>query len=142
MDGRLLNIPESVSLALHALKMLAREEGGMLTSKELAELTGMSANHLSKVLRRLVVGGVLSASKGPGGGFYLSKEQQARNLIDVYLLFEPFPFNNGCIYETSPHCDKRKCVFGTLICDLNKRFFEHFNNTTVGELSDNDCPKK
>lgn len=129
-------------MALHALKMLAREEGGMLTSKELAELTGMSANHLSKVLRRLVVGGVLSASKGPGGGFYLSKEQQARKLIDVYLLFEPFPFDNGCIYETSPHCDKRKCVFGTLICDLNKRFFEHFNNTTIGELSDNDCPKK
>ena len=71
MDGRLLNIPESVSLALHSLKTLVNV-GGTMSAGEISRRTGMSANHLSKVLRRLVVGGIICASKGPNGGFFLT----------------------------------------------------------------------
>ncbi len=132
MDGRLLNIPESVSLALHALKIILRD-GGKLSSAEISRRSGMSPNHLSKVLRRLVVGGILSASKGPGGGFFISENQKRYKLMDVYLLFESPPLDNGCIYEESL-CDKKKCVFGGLICEVNKKFFRHFEHTKIGDL--------
>ena len=94
----------------------------------------MSTNHLSKVLRRLVVGGVLSAAKGPGGGFFVSEEQKGRKLMEVYLLFGPPLLDNGCIYQNAL-CDRKKCVFGGIICQLNEKFCEYFNKTSIGDLS-------
>lgn len=132
MDGRLLNIPESVSLALHSLKTLVNV-GETMSAGEISRRTGMSANHLSKVLRRLVVGGIICASKGPNGGFFLTEQQKEHKLMDVYLLFGKPPLDNGCIYENAL-CDKKKCVFGGLVCEVTKSFFEHFTKTRIGDL--------
>lgn len=132
MDSRLLNISESLSLALHSLKWISHT-GGTLTATEISERTGMSVNHLSKVLRKLVKGEVLSVSKGPGGGFYITKEQGKKKLIDVFLLFENLPKNKACIYE-NPQCDKKKCVFGGLLCKINDDFLNYFKQTSISDL--------
>ena len=132
MDSRLLNIPESLSLALHSLKWLSHL-GGTLSAVDISNRTGMSVNHLSKVLRKLVKGGIINVSKGPGGGFYLTDEQKSKKLIEVYLIFENLPTDKACIYE-NPLCDKKKCVFGGLLCKVNDDFLNHFNNTSIADL--------
>lgn len=133
MDSRLLNIPESLSLALHSLKWISHLDR-TLSAIEISERTGMSVNHLSKVLRKLVKGDILSAVKGPGGGFYLTEKQKSKKLIEVYLLFEDLPVDKACIYE-NPLCDKKKCVFGGLLCKVNDEFLSHFNKTSIGDLA-------
>ncbi len=133
MNARLLNISESLSLALHSLRIISASDG-TVNALEISKKTGMSINHLSKVLRKLAVGGILNVSKGPGGGFYLSQEQREKSLMDVYLLFEQMPIDKACIYE-NPLCDKKKCVFGGLLCRVNDEFIKHFNDTKIGSLA-------
>ncbi len=120
-------------MALHSLRIIASEDG-TVNALEISKKTGMSVNHLSKVLRKLAIAGILNVSKGPGGGFYLLKEQRDKTLMDVYLLFEQMPIDKACIYE-HPLCDKKKCVFGGLLCKINDEFINHFENTKIGSLS-------
>lgn len=75
MPKRVLNISESSSIALHAARALARAESPM-TSAEIAEESGVSRHHLSKVLRKMVEAGIVSALKGPNGGFYFTEDQK------------------------------------------------------------------
>jgi len=133
MASKILNISEQVSIALHSLKMMV-SRNRILTAAEIAAHTGMSVNHLSKVLRRMVVAEIASASKGPGGGFYVTQAQMSRPIMDVYVLFDGEPPKRDCMYSNSP-CDKKKCVFGELICTANRAFLEHFNNTKIGDLA-------
>ncbi len=133
MDSRLLNISESLSLALHSLRIIAGVER-TVNALEISKKTGMSVNHLSKVLRKLAVGGILNVSKGPGGGFYLTDEQKNKSLMEVYLIFEKMPVDKACIYE-NPLCDKKKCVFGGLLCKVNDEFIKHFENTKINSLA-------
>ena len=76
MPKRVLNISESSSIALHAARALVRAESPM-TSAEIAEESGVSRHHLSKVLRKMVEAGIVSALKGPNGGFYFTEEQKS-----------------------------------------------------------------
>ena len=62
---KVLNIPESASLALHAARAIVRA-GEPLTAAEIAEVAGVSRHHLSKVLRKMVEAGIVSVSHGRG----------------------------------------------------------------------------
>ena len=55
--------------AFHLLGTLARRRDELVSGEELAGLTGIPANYLSKILNQLRKSGFVESQKGWGGGF-------------------------------------------------------------------------
>jgi len=63
-----------------ATKYESREKIGI---KEIADAIDASEHTVGKMLQLLVKEDVINSLKGPGGGFYISKEQLAQPIINI-----------------------------------------------------------
>jgi Rrf2 family protein len=102
----LFNVSVAASLALHAATILARG-GPPLQAREISGTLGESEAHLSKVLRRMARAGLVSAKRGPGGGFELARPADTITLKEIYEAIE------GPI-------DPLICPFGVRACNGGK----------------------
>ena len=78
---------EAASIGIHSIVLIARAENG-INAVKIAETTGLSKNHISKVLQRLVKNDLLKSVRGPAGGFTLKKPPENISLLDVYESIE------------------------------------------------------
>ncbi|MCK5064983.1 MAG: Rrf2 family transcriptional regulator, partial [Candidatus Fermentibacteraceae bacterium] len=82
-----VTIPESVSLAIHAMSKLAASRDEHIVLSDLLIKPG-SANHLSKVLQKLTRAGMITSKRGQGGGFILAVHPSDIRLMDVWIALE------------------------------------------------------
>ena len=129
---KVLNIPESASLALHAARAIIRA-GEPLTAAEIAEVAGVSRHHLSKVLRKMVEAGIVSVSHGRGGGFFFTKEQAKLPLMRIMESAGCGAVPCLCMFDT-PRCNGNGCWFGSLLGDVNKLYLTYFPKTKISNL--------
>lgn len=74
--------------ALRAMGYLADQETGEpILTQVISEKTGIPKNFLSKILNRLVQGGLIGSVRGRGGGFVLFRPAEEIYLKDVVGLF-------------------------------------------------------
>ena len=59
-----------------------------LRSSELSDMLSVSDSYLKKVLRRLVLAGILISSRGKEGGFHLARPIEEITAYDVYAALE------------------------------------------------------
>lgn len=127
-------VSEAVALALHSTSILAEYDGGkLLSNQELAKMQHASKNHLSKVLQRLVRVGIVSSTRGPGGGFKLAKAPEDITLLEVYEAIEGSMDVTGCLFE-KPVCTGGVCLLGNLINDLEKQTKDYLGKTTMKDV--------
>lgn len=101
--------------ALQALIHLVRHsDGEPLSSKQIADQTGIPPKYLSTILGALVPAGVLESTRGKRGGFFLTRSAKKISLLDIVLQFEP------------SFRARRQCPFGNSECDDNDPCMAHF----------------
>lgn len=122
----ILKISEAASIALHAMIILAKSQGNELISvKFISEKLDVSANHLSKVMQRLVKSELVESIKGNKGGFKLAQKPQEIALIDIYEAIDGKFKPSGCLLGREA-CDSEKCILGDLVKSINKQVEDHF----------------
>ncbi len=125
----LINISEAAAIGLHAAVLLVNEESAV-SAGYMAERLGVSKHHLSKVLRDLVVAGLVTSVKGPKGGFCLTAKQQNTSFMQVLEAIDGKVKPANCLFNRKP-CLKGKCILGNLLCRLNSEFLDYFTNTQI-----------
>lgn len=94
----------SVEYALRVMAYVAlHSDDQLLRSKDISKQINVPQAYLSKILRRMVAGGLLESNKGHGGGFKLARPPSKIKLIDVFEAMEQ---------DTAP----KRCVFGLTVC--------------------------
>jgi Rrf2 family nitric oxide-sensitive transcriptional repressor len=96
--------------SLRTLMYLALNRDRLVTINDIAELHGISKNHLMKVVHQLGLFGFLETVRGRNGGLRLNKEPEDINIGDVvrhsetdFFMAECFDReNNSCVY--APAC--------------------------------------
>ncbi|HSN55804.1 MAG TPA: Rrf2 family transcriptional regulator [Candidatus Sulfomarinibacteraceae bacterium] len=91
--------------AFHLLGALTLRRGQRLSGEELARITGIPANYLSKILNQLRKHGFVDSRKGWGGGFELRPTALERPILEVLEVFE------------GPAAELDSCAFGLPECD-------------------------
>lgn len=111
---------------------LAARRGEAVSTARIAESTSIPARYLAKVMRDLVVAGLISSARGPGGGFVLARNPAAVTLLEIVNAVEPIARIRQC-----PRRDP--CPGG--LCALHRRLdeviaqVEHaFRMTTLADL--------
>lgn len=89
-----------------------------------------SEAHLAKVLQRLRKSGMISALRGPGGGYRLLLPSADVSLLQIYEAIDgPFKFNeNHCRCPVSP------CKINKLLHEMSCRFFDYLKNNTLASI--------
>lgn len=84
-----MKLKRSLEEAVCILLILAKEEGdSSVKSYRISEQLGVSDSYLKKILRKLVLGGVVTSTSSKGGGFRLAKPIENIFMIDVYYAIE------------------------------------------------------
>ena len=118
------------SLALHSMALIAGNQREMLNVKQIAKQLGASEAHLSKVLQRLVKTGLLHSTRGPNGGFELTRASGEITLWDIYEAVEGAGSSEGCPSGRSI-CPFQKCLFGGVLERINTEFGSYLKSQTL-----------
>jgi Rrf2 family protein len=82
-----VKLQKATLFALLAVLELARDPARQMSAAEIAEIYGISVNHLAKVLRDLGRAGLVEAVRGVGGGYRFAGNARRTSLYDVIDLF-------------------------------------------------------
>ena len=126
-------ISDAVSLAFHAVVLLASHSNSRLSNKQIASDIHVSEAHLSKVLQRLVKVGLVRSTRGPRGGFKLGKRAETIKLLDVYETIEG-PYDHANCLFGQPVCDRGTCIFGGLLESIQVQIYHYLSNTRLSDL--------
>jgi Rrf2 family protein len=78
-----MRLTNRTDYALRAALELAASSGGALTTSDLGKAQSIPASYLGAVLADLRRGGIVTARRGPEGGWTLAKDAKAISLADV-----------------------------------------------------------
>jgi len=131
--SKVFHISEAASIAIHSLAIVAASPD-RLNAKQLANLTGSSINHLSKVMQMLVKNGYLKSNRGPTGGFQLNRPANTISLLEVYEFIEGTIECKFCSIPES-ECPFITCVFGNKAEKFSEEFVEYLRNTNISDLT-------
>jgi len=90
---------KSTENAIASVSRLAEvwDEGvTLLSASDIAENRGLQKPFVSKILSALAQAGIVTGTRGPGGGFRLTKMPAEISLMDVYAVFERENTSNIC----------------------------------------------
>ena len=131
----LLNIPESMSIALHTCLWIADDDRAFRPSPKIAKELGFSYNHFAKVVQKLVHAGVLETERGPKGGIRLARDPKSISMLEIYEAGGGEPLRpHRCLLDPKI-CAGRACALGRLIESENDRLHRTMKKTTLAGLA-------
>lgn len=133
--SQILAVSEAASIVMHAIILLAIAKASRSTH-ELAESLKVSENHCSKVMQRLTKAGLVTASRGPKGGFSLSRPPEEITLAEIYESIEGPLCPKHCLFKVQK-CPASKCLFHNLTAEINRKVEDFLRNNSVADLITN-----
>ena len=124
---------EAASLALHATALLASGPRRPVAARKIATALHASQAHLSKVLQRLARAGLVTATRGPAGGFALGRPAGAITLLEVYEAIEGPLRAPDCLFGRAV-CAGGDCICGDLLSDVHGRTRRRLAGTKLSKV--------
>ncbi len=124
--------------ALRALTELARvPKGDALLGRELAKTAHIPAKYLSKIMLTLRNAGLVSTTRGMGGGYRLLRGPDAVRLNDVVRIFEGGGSKPTCLLDSTRKCNEQHpCSAHPMFHDVQMAYHRFLRETTLGDLAD------
>lgn len=128
-------LPQTAQYALRALVILGRRRSGeRVGGAELAEAAHVPRAYLAKVMRRLVVAGLVQARRGRGGGFALRRPAERLRVADVLAAVD-VPDERQCAFGWAACRDDRPCPLHPAWKALRERVEEWAGETRLSDLT-------
>lgn len=137
-------LSQTVEYALRAMTHLASLPGDAAANSEaIAQRTRVPKGYLSKVLRDLVVAGLIDSRRGPNGGFALARAASNISILDVVIATDPIKRIDRCPLGNPAHV--KLCPLHRRLDDSIAMIEREFARTSLAEIietstrSDDSC---
>ncbi len=125
----------STKYAIRTIEYLLRNQDNEKKSViKLATELDIPQPYLSKIMQQLSKGDIISSSKGRGGGFYLSKENMKRPLIDIIICIEGYNVFDKCILGLKECSDRSPCLLHKYYKVFKKSLEKPVSQDSIEEL--------
>lgn len=138
IENQQLNMLSNASkYAIRAVLFLAENstETKKFGAKEIGEELEIPLPFIAKLLQQLAKAKVISSTKGPNGGFYMTKNNTAQNVCSV---LDEIEINNvfvGC-FMGLPKCgDENPCPVHHIVAPFKKKLLKKFEKQSIAEFS-------
>jgi len=106
-----------------------------ISVKEIAENIDVPSPFLAKLFQQLVRGKIISSSKGPHGGFFLSEKNKQKNVLDIIDNIDGLNKLNGCFLGLN-ECDATNtCPVHFIVVPFKNNILAKFRDLTIMEFS-------
>ncbi len=123
------------------LDLAVNDKGKPSQIKDIARRQDLSTRYLENLFSALRADGILTSTKGKGGGFSLSRAPSRINLLDVIQAVEGKLILVNCI-ESASFCKRyADCITRDIWTNANKKLKELFKSITLKNLIE-DYKKK
>ena len=129
--SKIFSMSDAASIAIHSMVLIARAENG-INAVKIAEISGFSKNHISKVLQRMVKAGLLKSVRGPAGGFSLKVEPETITLLNIYESIEGSLEVTDCPMAHEI-CGFDNCIMGNVVNKMTLEFRKFLNEQSLKE---------
>lgn len=122
--------------ALQALIYLgSRADGQPVLVRDIAAYLGVPASYLASILKGFVKRGLVTSSKGRGGGFRIRPEALDLPLLHVIELIEGWGTYTGCVLGLKACADATACPLHYAWKPLREQMLALFRAQTIGGLA-------
>lgn len=119
-----------------AVHIAERQEEAPLSVQDLARELDIPRNYLSKTLHRLAQAGVLTSTRGPGGGFRLNRPPEEVALQEVVAGVEPVEAAEArCLLGRVRCSEDDPCAAHGRWCAVREQVEAFFGETTLADLA-------
>lgn len=128
-------LSQTGTYALRTVVLIASRGGsGAVSVEEIAAELGVPRNYLSKTLHQLARAGVLSSTRGPGGGFRLAVPPARLRLARVIEPFDSLGAGPTCLLGRATCSDRQPCAAHERWKRASGTVAAFFRDTTVADL--------
>lgn len=132
-------ISRTEEYALRAAVCLARRYGtGAVRAGDMAEVTGIPRNYLSKILHQLARAGVVTSERGRAGGFRLAADPARVSLATILAPFEPQVERTRCLLGRPECSDANPCGAHDRWKLIKEATLDFLHGTTLSEVLVNE----
>lgn len=128
-------LPQTAEYALRAMAWMALQDpSAPVRSRDMSEATQIPIHYLSKILRRLVLAGLLSSQKGQGGGFLLARPPEQIRFQDILNALDVMPEEGRCAFGWGTCGEQNPCPLHETWSRLNDTLQDWAWNTTLDSV--------
>lgn len=132
--SQIFRISDAASLAIHAMMLLSVTDAKQpISVAVMAERLGVSRAHLAKVFQRLAKADFVHSTRGPQGGFVLSRNADSIFLVEIYEIIEGPLRDVECLLG-QPVCAGKCCVLGGLLHKIHSEVHDYFTKTRLSDI--------
>lgn len=120
--------------SLRVVMYLGLKHGDLCTIAEIAAAYAISANHLTKVVHQLALGGYIETVRGKGGGLRLVR---APNTINVGAMMRTTEGQSGllpCLSSTDLCVIQNSCKLMAILREAHTALFQVLDQYTLADL--------
>ena len=130
-------ISKASKYALTAVLYLSKNssEENKIGIKELAEKLEMPKHFLAKILQDLSRRGYVNSSKGPTGGFYITRENRGNTLLDIIEVVEGKEMFSTCLIGLEPCNSDNPCPIHEKIASFKNGFLKSLQTSKIHDLA-------
>ncbi len=130
-------LSQTAQYGLRAVLYLSEHDTeGPLRVEDIANALDVPRNYLSKILHVLARAGMLTSTRGPHGGFVLSRRADSLTLDEVVRHFDDFPTERRCVLGHEICSDTTPCAAHERWKEVATSVRAFFRETTVADLAD------
>ena len=128
-------LSQTAEYALRAMAWVAaRPTDEPVLTRNLSAGTGIPAQYLAKILRRLVLAGILESRKGRGGGFTLARPAERIRFRDVLAAVDAYPKADRCAFGWGACDPLHPCPLHESWAGMSERFQAWATGTSLKSL--------
>lgn len=138
-SNRQMRLTSYTDYSLRTLMYLGLNRDRLVTINDIADLHGISKNHLTKVVHQLGLSGTVQTVRGRNGGLKLNMEPEDINIGDVvrnsetdFFMAECFDrSNNSCAYAPA-------CILKNVLGKATAAYLSVLDGVTLADLIKKD----
>lgn len=110
-------------------------ENKKIGAKKIAGALETPQPFLAKLLQQLSRDQIISSTKGPKGGFYLSQHNLESSMLDVIHCVDNTSKFDQCFLGLSECQDENPCPVHFIVVPFKKKILSDFEDKTIGEFA-------
>ena len=104
-------------------------------AKKIASELEIPLSFIAKILQKLAKSQVISSAKGPGGGFFTSKNNLNLNVSHILKVIETEDIFEGCFLGLPRCSDDNPCPVHHIVAPFKEALLDKFNHQTIEDFA-------
>jgi Rrf2 family protein len=106
-----------------------------ISVKDIADSIDVPSPFLAKLFQQLVRGQIISSTKGPNGGFYLSEKNEQMTVCDIIENIDGLERINGCFLGLDKCDAENPCPVHFIVEPFKNSILGKFRDKSIREFS-------